>query len=122
MWNDRFELLLQIPLKKIANIFEKEMNKNDDNMEGQWSKIIKELNIPQWNTDYTKCVVNEKNELLLPVLKQWLQHCTVNPNYFILMASLPNAICSYLDNKLRKFNVIGFQRQNIKNYIYEYYK
>ncbi|ETO33993.1 hypothetical protein RFI_03100, partial [Reticulomyxa filosa] len=93
MWNDRFELLLQIPLKKIANIFEKEMNKND----------------------YTKCIVNEKNELLLvldgfdeienelntkkPGLKQWLQHCTVNPNYFILMASRPNAICSYLDNK-----------------------
>ncbi|ETO06611.1 hypothetical protein RFI_30781 [Reticulomyxa filosa] len=35
MWNDRFELLLQILLKKIANIFEKDMNKNDDDIEEQ---------------------------------------------------------------------------------------
>ncbi|ETN99437.1 NTPase, partial [Reticulomyxa filosa] len=137
LWNDRFQLLLQIPLRKIANIFGKRMDKNDDNIEDQWLKIMKELNIPQWNTDDTKSVINARDRLLLvldgfdeianeldtkPGLKQWLQHCIANSNYSILMTSRPNAICSYLNNKLRRFDIVGFQRRDIQNYVYGYFQ
>ncbi|ETO05005.1 hypothetical protein RFI_32389, partial [Reticulomyxa filosa] len=72
MWNDRFE-----------------WNKNNDIIKMQWSKIINELHIPQWNIDDTNIVYSQNGLLVLdgfdeianelnkkPDLKQWLQHCT----------------------------------------------
>ncbi|ETO34937.1 putative ATP-dependent protease subunit C (ClpC), partial [Reticulomyxa filosa] len=137
MWNDKFQFLLHIPLRKIVSIFDKTTNKNDDDIEKQWLKIMKELNIPQWNADDTKCVMNEKNELLLvldgfdeianelntkPGLKKWLKDCASNTNYSIIMTSRPNAMCSYLDDKLRRLNVIGFQKEDIQNYVHGYFR
>ncbi|ETN99475.1 NTPase [Reticulomyxa filosa] len=59
----------------------------------------------------------EKN----PKLKAWLQHCTSNENYSIITTSRPNAMCEYLSNP-RMLNVIGFQSQDIQNYINAYFK
>ncbi|ETO06859.1 hypothetical protein RFI_30531 [Reticulomyxa filosa] len=38
MWNDKFQWLLHIPLRRIANIFDKLKDRNDNNIESQWSK------------------------------------------------------------------------------------
>ncbi|ETO33882.1 hypothetical protein RFI_03214 [Reticulomyxa filosa] len=136
MWNNRFQLLLHIPLRKIASIFDKTKEENNK-IEKQWSKVMTELNIPKWNTDDTKCIMHANNRLLLvldgfdeianelntkPGLRQWLQHCILNTNYSIIMTSHPNAMCSYLNNKLRRLNLIGFQRQDIQNYVHAYFQ
>ncbi|ETO00966.1 hypothetical protein RFI_36474 [Reticulomyxa filosa] len=47
-------------------------------------------------------------------LKTWLQHCASNQNYFIIMISRSNG------NVM--LNVIGFQSQDIQNYINAYFK
>ncbi|ETN97225.1 Ras family protein, partial [Reticulomyxa filosa] len=65
MWNDRFQLLLHIPLRKISNIFDKFMNKSNDNIQEKWVKIINELNIPHWDENDTKCIKRAKDGLLL---------------------------------------------------------
>ncbi|ETO01966.1 putative ATP-dependent protease subunit C (ClpC), partial [Reticulomyxa filosa] len=134
MWNDKFQFLLHIPLRKIVD---KTTDKNDDDIEKQWLKIMKELNIPQWNADDTKCVMDEKNELLLvldgldeianelntkPGLQKWLEDCALNTNYSIIMTSRPNATCSYLNKKLRRLNVIGFQKEDIQDYVHGYFR
>ncbi|ETO00652.1 NLR family, pyrin domain containing 12, partial [Reticulomyxa filosa] len=62
IWNDRFQLLLHIPLRKIANIFDEE---NNDKIEKQWTKIMKELNIPHCDENDTKCIMRAKDGLLL---------------------------------------------------------
>ncbi|ETO15160.1 hypothetical protein RFI_22204, partial [Reticulomyxa filosa] len=112
-------------------------DKSNDNIQEKWIKIMNELNISQWNTDDTKCVMNAKNGLLLvldgfdeianelntkPGLQKWLEDCALNTNYSIIMTSRPNAMCSYLNNKLRRLNVIGFQKEDIKNYVHGYFR
>ncbi|ETO10483.1 NTPase [Reticulomyxa filosa] len=134
IWNDRFQLLLHIPLRKIANIFDEE---NNDKIEKQWTKIMKELNIPHCDENDTKCIMRAKDGLLLVLdgfdeivnelntklgLRQWLQLCISNTNYSIIMTSRPNAMCSYLDNKVRRLSVIGFQTRDIQNYVYVYFR
>ncbi|ETO33378.1 NACHT family NTPase [Reticulomyxa filosa] len=130
MWNDQFQWLLHIPLRKLVNIFD-----NKEDIENQWSKVFNVLHIPQWDTNDTKYVINSNNGLLLldgfdeianeieknTGLQQWLQHCTINENYCVIMTSRPNAICSYLNNP-QILNVIGFQSQDIQNYVYAYFK
>ncbi|ETO05325.1 hypothetical protein RFI_32071 [Reticulomyxa filosa] len=65
MWRDHFQLLLHIPLRKIANIFDNTLDEKDNVIEMQWSKIMGELNIPRWNTNDTKYIVHAKDGLLL---------------------------------------------------------
>ncbi|ETO00564.1 NACHT domain-containing protein, partial [Reticulomyxa filosa] len=111
-------------------------NESNSDIEYLWSMIMNELHIPQWNLNDTKCIINSMNELLLLLdrfdeiankiqtntnLQSCLQHCTSNQNYSIIMTSLPNAICQYLNNP-RMLNVIGFQSQDIQNYINTYFK
>ncbi|ETO01989.1 NTPase, partial [Reticulomyxa filosa] len=144
MWNHQFQYLLHIPLRIIINAFhhindncddEKKDESNDD-IEYLWSIIVNELHIPQWNLNDTKCMINSMNGLLLILdgfdeianeiqnntnLKAWLQHCTSNQKYSIIMTSRPNAMCEYLNNP-RMLNVIGFQSQDIQNYINAYFK
>ncbi|ETN99103.1 hypothetical protein RFI_38384 [Reticulomyxa filosa] len=50
-----------------------------------------------------------------------VQHCTSNQNYSIIMTSRLNAMCEYLNNP-RMLNVIGFQSQDIQNYVNAYFK
>ncbi|ETO14922.1 NTPase [Reticulomyxa filosa] len=63
------------------------------------------------------------NELHIKAsLRQWLQHCTESKNYCVIMTSRPNSICPYLDKKARRLNVIGFQKQDIQNYVRAYFQ
>ncbi|ETO06542.1 hypothetical protein RFI_30849 [Reticulomyxa filosa] len=113
------------------------MDKSNDNIQEKWVKIMKELNIPHWNENDTKCIMHAKDGLLLvldgfdeivnelntkPGLQKWLKDCALNTNYSIIMASRPNVMCSYLNNKLRRLNVIGFQKEDIQNYVYGYFR
>ncbi|ETN98147.1 NTPase [Reticulomyxa filosa] len=97
---------------------------------------MNELHIPQWNSNDTKCIIHSMNGLLLLLdgfdeianeiqtnnnLQSWLQHCTTNEYYSIIMTSRPNAMCQYLNNP-RLLNVIGFQSQDIENYVNAYFK
>ncbi|ETO03041.1 NTPase, partial [Reticulomyxa filosa] len=144
MWSHQFQYLLHIPLRNIINPFrhindnsndEKKDESNDD-IEYLWPMIINALHIPQWNSNDTKCVIHSMNRLLLLLdgfdeianeiekntnLKAWLQHCTSNEYYSIIITSRPNAMCEYLNNP-RMLNVIGFQSQDIQNYIIAYFK
>ncbi|ETN99385.1 NACHT domain-containing protein, partial [Reticulomyxa filosa] len=52
----------------------------------------------------------------------WLKHCTKNTNYSVIITSRPNAICSYLDDNLRRLAVIGFQEQDIQTYVNAYFR
>ncbi|ETO17843.1 NTPase [Reticulomyxa filosa] len=138
MWSDQFQWLLHIPLRKIVSIFDDEKDsKSDINMESKWSKIMNELSIPQWNASDTKCVMRCMNGLLLLLdgfdeianqvhkssgLRQWLQYCTADSNNcHVIITSRPNAMCSYLNNP-RMLNVIGFQSQDIHNYVRAYFQ
>ncbi|ETN99666.1 NTPase, partial [Reticulomyxa filosa] len=111
-------------------------DESNSDIEYLWSMIMNELHIPQWNLNDTKCIINSMNGLLLLLdgfdeianeiqintnLQAWLQHCTSNQNYSIIMTSRPNAMCEYLNNP-RMLNVIGFQSQDIQNYINAYFK
>ncbi|ETO00073.1 hypothetical protein RFI_37386, partial [Reticulomyxa filosa] len=97
---------------------------------------MNELHIPQWNLNDTKCIIHSINGLLLLFdgfdeivneikkntnLKVWLQHCTSNQKYSIIMISRPNAMCQYL-NDPRMLNVIGLQSQDIQNCVNAYFK
>ncbi|ETO03138.1 hypothetical protein RFI_34272, partial [Reticulomyxa filosa] len=53
--------------------------------------------------------------------QQWLQYCTDNINYSVIITGRPNAICSYL-KKPRSFNVIGFQLKDINTYVHAYFQ
>ncbi|ETO35723.1 hypothetical protein RFI_01339 [Reticulomyxa filosa] len=76
-------------------------------------------------------MINSKNGLLLLdgfdeianeiKKKQWLQHCTINENYCVIMTNRPNAIRSYLINP-QMLNIIRFQSQDIQNYVCAYFK
>ncbi|ETO35468.1 NACHT domain-containing protein, partial [Reticulomyxa filosa] len=134
MWNNRFQWLLHIPFRKISHIFDNKKNNNTNNIKDQWSKIVAELNIPQWNQNNTNIVYSKNGLLILdgfdeianelnqkPGMQQWLQYCTGNINYSIIITSRPNAMCSYL-RKPRLFNVIGFQSQDIRKYVYAYFQ
>ncbi|ETO27894.1 NTPase [Reticulomyxa filosa] len=142
MWNDQFQWLLYIPLRKIINSFNCNFDDSDEikdkdtkDIEDQWTRIVNELHIPQWNTSDIKYIAHSMNGLLLldgfdeikdeiekiAGLKQWLRHCTSNENYCIIMTSHPNAICSYLDSP-RVLNVVGFQSQDIQNYVRAYFQ
>ncbi|ETO32528.1 hypothetical protein RFI_04589, partial [Reticulomyxa filosa] len=143
MWNDQFQYLLHIPLRKIANIFDRhygnddeKMNDGNEDIEYLWSMIMNELHIPRWNANDTNCVIHSINGLLLLLdgfdeianeieksscLKQWLQHCTSNENYCVIITSRPNAMCQYLYHP-RMLNVIGFKTQDIRNYIRAYFR
>ncbi|ETO03668.1 NTPase, partial [Reticulomyxa filosa] len=135
MCNDQFQWLLHIPLRKLVNIFDNSGDENKEDIENQWLNVFNALRIPQWNTHDTKYIINSKNGLLLldgfdeianeidknTGLQQWLQHCTANENYFVIMTSRPNAMYSCLNNP-RMLNVIGFQSQDIRNYVYAYFK
>ncbi|ETN97895.1 hypothetical protein RFI_39631 [Reticulomyxa filosa] len=46
-------------------MFEKLKNRDNDKTKKQWLEIMKKLNIPQWNTDDTKCIMNTNSGLLL---------------------------------------------------------
>ncbi|ETO27417.1 NACHT family NTPase, partial [Reticulomyxa filosa] len=132
MWNDRFQWILQIPLRKIVNIFDD--SKNDD-IESQWFKIISELHIPEWDQNDINCILYSMDGLLLLdgfdeiadelqtniVLQRWLQHCFENNNWHVIMTSRPNATCSHLNNP-RMLNVIGFQSQDIQKYVCGYFQ
>ncbi|ETN98203.1 NACHT family NTPase, partial [Reticulomyxa filosa] len=94
-------------------------------------------NIPHWNENDTKCIMRAKDGLLLvldgfdeivnelntkPGLQKWLKDCALNTNYSIIMTSRPNAMCSYLDDTLRRLSVIGFKKQDIQKYVYAYFR
>ncbi|ETO02743.1 hypothetical protein RFI_34670 [Reticulomyxa filosa] len=75
-----------------------------------------------FNRSIVKSRIHSINEIEKNTkLKAWLQHCTSNEYYSIIMTSLPNAMCEYLNNP-RMLNVIGFQSQDIQNYINSYFK
>ncbi|ETO10825.1 hypothetical protein RFI_26550 [Reticulomyxa filosa] len=87
MWNNQFQWLLHIPFRKIVGIFENNKNKNENNIKDQWLKIMKELNIPQWNANDTNIVYSKNGLLILdgfdeianelnkkPGIQQWLQY------------------------------------------------
>ncbi|ETO22926.1 hypothetical protein RFI_14266, partial [Reticulomyxa filosa] len=106
----------------------------NNNIKDQWSKIMKELNIPQWNTNDTNIVYSKNGLLILDGfdeianelsqkhgMQQWLQYCTDNINYSVIITGRPNAICSYL-KKPRSFNVIGFQSEDIQTYVHAYFQ
>ncbi|ETO00808.1 NACHT family NTPase, partial [Reticulomyxa filosa] len=120
MWTHQFQHLLHIPLRNIINVFHNindnsnDQKKNESNdIEYLWSMIINELHIPQWNLNDTKYIIHSMNGLLLLLdgfdeianeiqtntnLQSWLQHCTSNQNYSIIITSRPNAMCPYLNN------------------------
>ncbi|ETO01645.1 hypothetical protein RFI_35795, partial [Reticulomyxa filosa] len=117
MWRDHFQLLLHIPLRKIANIFDNTLDEKDNVIEMQWSKIMGELNIPQWDTNDTEHIAYTKNGLLL-VLDGFDEIANeLNSKPVVTIQYI-----SYLDNNLRIFNVIGFQRQDIQNYVNAYFR
>ncbi|ETO08121.1 hypothetical protein RFI_29269, partial [Reticulomyxa filosa] len=136
IWNDQFQWILHIPLRKIVHLFDNnKSNLTNESTKCQWSKIMKELNIPQWDANDKKIVCSKNGLLLLdgfdeianelnkrPGLRKWLQHCIENRNYCVIMTSRPNVMCSYLDNNVKVLNVIGFQSQDIPTYIYSYFQ
>ncbi|ETO07933.1 NACHT domain-containing protein [Reticulomyxa filosa] len=144
MWNHQFQYLLHIPLRRVINVFhhindnggDQKKNESNSDIEYLWSMIINELHIPQWNSNDTDCIINSMNGLLLLLdgfdeianeiqtntnLQSWLQHCTSNQKYSIIITSRANAMCPYLNNP-RVLNVIGFQSQDIQNYVNAYFK
>ncbi|ETO20144.1 hypothetical protein RFI_17077 [Reticulomyxa filosa] len=131
MWNNMFEWLLHIPFRNIVNLFDDE---NKGNTKSNWSKIMNALNIPGWNTNDTNIVYSNGGLLVLdgfdeiandinkkPGLQQWLRYCTENAKYSVIITSRPNVQCSYLKHS-KIFNVIGFQSQDIRNYVYNYFQ